>query len=407
MINYEIGCLIFIQTKQFEKEGKIVNLPIDGVCLGYTKSNGIFKADSLKNLRNDIIWITNLTEDYLKENFKEYTHIKSESFFKFKINSILYELGLNLNNEVKESLIEITRISENIINLIEKNYSFNPYVSKCTDSLKESLSLKDLELNLNNKAVLDVDEIIQEKFNNIKIENNNFLITALPKNDKEIQFFITKPKYEYTNNLLSVNFPQEKWRYIGNEKLKNKTEDYIYDKITSRFNSILLIKINNMDDKLHKILNNKYRNKKVWVTDIEFNFLINKASIFVEEMFVCEKSNNIKNIANENKIKNIFNVKDNLDKNLISVGIAANNYLYSYIENFEESFLNTWIKTSDRISMLDTALYFANNDIKVLSYGSGAILVSVNSDDIDRINKIKNLSESLKLNCPLSILNYL
>lgn len=407
MINYEIGCLIFIENKQFEKKGKIISMPIDGVCLGYTKSNGIFKADSLKNLRSDIIWITNLDEEYLNNNFTEYTHIKSESFFKLKINSILYELGLNLNNEVKESLIEITRISENIINLIEKNYSFNPKKIRCTHSIQESIFLNKLTNNFKNKKVLDAENNIQEKFDKINIENNNFLITSLPQNNKEIQFFITKPKYEYSHNLLSTNFPLQNWRYISNEKLKNKSQEYIYDKITSRFNAILLIRVNNIDEKLNKLLNQKYKNKKVWVTDIEFNFLINKASIFVDEMYVCEKSDNIKNISQEYEIKKIFHTKDILEQNLISVGIACHNYLYSFIDFFEDSYLNTWIKTADRIYMLDIALFFTNNDIKVLSYGSGALLVSVLETDIDKIKKIHKLSESLKLNCPLNILNYL
>ncbi len=57
--------------------------------------------------------------------------------------------------------------------------------------------------------------------------------------------------------------------------------------------------------------------------------------------------------------------------------------------------------------MLDIALYFTNNNIKVLSYGSGSLLVSVNAEEIDKINTIKKLSESLKINCPINILNYL
>lgn len=407
MINYEIGCLIFIETKQYEKDGKILTQPVDGVCLGYTKSNGIFKANSLKSLKNDILWISNLQEEYLNKNFESYTHIKPENYFKIKINSILYELGLNLNNEVKESLIEITRIAENIVNLIEKKYSFNFNSKKCTDSIKESLLLNSIENTFNNKKVLDVDNIIQEKFNSIDLEKNNFLITSLPKNQKEIQFFLTKPKYEYANNMLALNFPKENWRYINNEKLKNKSEEYIYEKITSRFNAILLVKVNKMDEKLHKLFNNKYKNKKLWITEIEFNFLIKKCEIFVEEMFVCEKNTNIKIISNENKIKNIFPVKENLEKTLLSVGIAANNYLNAYLEYYEKSFLDIWIKTSDRIQMLDIALHFVNNDIKVLSYGSGSILLSVNPDEIDKINKIKNISESIKINCPINILSYL
>ncbi len=408
MINYEIGCLIFIEIKQYEKNGKLLNQPVDGVCLGYTKSNGIFKADSLKNLRNDIIWITNLQEDYLLKNFENFNHIKSESFFKIKLNAILYELGLNLNIEVKESLIEITRIAENVVNLIEKKYNFNPLSFRCTDSIKESLQLnKIIDNSFNNKNVLDVPILIQEKFNSINLEKNNFLITSLPKNQKEIQFLLTKPKYEYSNNLLSINFPDENWRFISNEKLKNKSEEYIYEKITSRFNAILLIKVNNMEEKLHKLFNNKYKNKKIWITDVEFNFLINKCNIFVEEMYVCEKSTSIKKISSDNNIKNMFPVHDNFEKNLLSVGIAAHNYLNAYLETYENSLLDIWLKTNDRIQMLDIALYFTNNNIKVLSYGSGSLLVSVNAEEIDKINTIKKLSESLKINCPINILNYL
>tara|TARA_Y100000588_G_scaffold310178_1_gene335565 strand:+ start:2221 stop:2478 length:258 start_codon:yes stop_codon:yes gene_type:complete len=82
--------------------------------------------------------------------------------------------------------------------------------------------------------------------------------------------------------------------------------------------------------------------------------------------------------------------------------LGAYNYLYSFLDVFPKSNLSNWIKINDRIKMLNTAIEFQKNEIKVLSYGNSGILISVKRENIFNVVKI---AEKLGLIYPTMIIS--
>lgn len=400
MVDYEIGCVLFLDSKIYEKNGKMINLPTGNNGIGYSSSKGYFKVNNYKELEDNIIWITNFPEDFFSYFNIKNENIKPENFFKIKLNSIIYELGLT---DVHRQIVakEISILAEKTIRLIQNNYELYLKYPTLTDNLIESFNLK----NINKKNITSHIDI--------NYEENSFFITEQKKDTEEIQFYLNYPRYDYTRNLCKVSYPIGDWVYLGIDD--NKVDDFknkqknidIFKKISknknfafefiSKYHSLIHVKLNNIDSNIINILPAQYKKNKIWINDFEYLFLSKYCNIYIEELYVTKNKKYLKDI----EPKKLFKVK-NIEKNSVSIGLGAYNYLYSFLDVFPKSNLSNWIKINDRIKMLNTAIEFQKNEIKVLSYGNSGILISVKRENIFNVVKI---AEKLGLIYPTMIIS--
>ena len=400
MVDYEIGCVLFLDVKIYEKNGKHIRIPDGNNGIGYSKSKGFFKVNNYKELDKDIIWLTNFPQDFFDYFNLKCEHIKPDNFLKIKINTIIYELGIT---DVHRQIVakEISKLAHNTIRLLQNNYELYLKESTLTENLINSFRLK----NIN-----------KEKFTSkidIDYKEDNFFITTQHKDPNEVQFYLNYPRYEYTRNLCKNSYPVGDWVYLGIDE--GKIEDYrnkdknisIFKKISknsefardfiSKYHALIHVKLTNIDSCISDILPSNYKKNKIWINDFEYLFLIKYANIYIEELYVTKNKKYLKDV----EPKKLFKVSK-VEKNSVSVGLASYNYLYSFLEVFPKSNLSNWIKINDRIKMLNTAIAFQKSNVKVLSYGNAGILISIKKENIYNVIKI---AEKLGLIYPTIIIS--
>jgi hypothetical protein len=400
MVDYEIGCVLFLDVKIYEHNSKMIKIPNGNNGIGYSKSKGFFKVKNFNDLEKDIIWITNFPQEFFDYFKLKCEHIKPENFFKIKLNSIIYEIGIT---DVHRQIVakEIAELSNNIIKNLQNNYDLILDKHTLTESLISSFKLRNIDKNHFTSKL------------EINYKEENFFITDQKREQNEVQFYLNFSRYNYTRELCKNSYPVGDWVYLGIDEgkiidYKNKTKNIsIFTKISknnefayefiSKYHALIHVKLTNIDKSIINILPNNYKKGKIWINDYEYLFLSKYCNIYIEELYVTKNKKFLKDI----EPKKLFKV-NNIEKNSISVGLGAYNYLYSFLDVFPKSNLSNWIKINDRIKMLNAAIEFQKNDIKVLSYGNSGILISVEKENIYNIIKI---AEKLNLIYPTIIIS--
>ena len=203
MVDYEIGCVLFLDNEIVKYNNKNINIPKGTNGIGYSSSKGYFKIEHYQELDDDIFWITNFPKEFFLINNVSTKNIKPDNFFKIKLNSLIYELGMTgLHRQIIAK--EISIISKNTIDRLQKNYDFNLKYSTLSNVLAESFKLRNV-LDLNNT-------------NTFITEQQNFFITELTKDPKEQQIYLKFPRYDYVRNLCKTSFPDGEWSVLNNIK---------------------------------------------------------------------------------------------------------------------------------------------------------------------------------------------
>jgi hypothetical protein len=390
MIDYEIGCIIFFEKEEFTYNGNKIKILNGKNGIGYSSTKGYFKIEDEKMLEEDIFWITNLPYELF--NIKTIkNNIKPENFLGIKIDSLIYELGMN---DLHPTVIlkELSEISKNTINKLQKSYKITLNEKTLSEILQYKFNLK----NINTK-----------KYNEVKYnqEEKNFHITSEKKSDGEIQIYLKHNRYEYIRKLCKTSFPEGSMTTFNNNT-NNKKNKKIFEKITNdkiyaknfimKYKSVLKVKLTNIDEKIKKLLPANYSKNIIYLNDQEYLYFLNYANIYIHEIFIYNNKNHLKSIEQQK----LFTSND-FDKKSISSGLAAYNYLSSFLDFSENSTISNWIKTQDRLQMLEKAIIFKNNGIKVLSYGNASLLISTTEKNM---YNVMELSKRLNLIYPTYIL---
>jgi hypothetical protein len=373
MLNYEVGCVLFIDDDN----------GVNGV--GYSDGNGYFKVDNYKNLSDKIIWITNIKNDILNKN--NIRHIKPVNFFGIKLDSLIYQLGLS---SIQRKIVakEICKLSVNTIEKLSENYNIKVGKSTLVENIIDNFNLKNLKYNDNDKIL-----------NIIKDNNSSFEITNLPQNKSELQLFLYYPRYEYNRNLCKIRFPKgDKWVHINRDYLKNKDEDW-FNTVSKDYSFYALVKLTSINDDIKYLLPKGFTQSRVWINSVQYNLLKRFSKIYIDEIYINKNSMFLEEIE-RNKL---FKLKS-YEKGAISNGLAAYNYVNAFIQNNENSVMSNWINTYDKYRMLEVSMVFRKLNINVLSYGSGSILISIPSDKKNSDVVIK-VCERLNLFYPMLLFN--
>jgi len=390
MVDYEIGCVLFIDNETVTYLDKTISIPNGRNGIGYTISKGYFLINHYSELDSDIFWITNFPTEFFIVNNINNSHLKPDNFFKIKINSLIYELGmtgLNRQNIAKE----ISIIAKNTIDRLQTHYIFNLNENTLSNVLSESFKLTEI-LSLYNKSFF-------------KKEQQNFFITNNKKDVSETQIYLKYPRYDYIRNLCKTSFPDGDWSILNNnlkagnnKKIFNKiieNKDYARDFI-SKYKCCIDVKLTNISENISNLLPNEYKNNQIMINDQEYLYLSMYANIHINNIHICKSKKHLEDI----EPKKLFKQSD-LENGSISSGLAAYSYLYSFLDIAADSSISSWIKIKDRLQMLEVSKRFADENIKVLSYGNGGLLISVAPEDV---NKVIALAENFNLIYPTIIL---
>lgn len=390
MVDYEIGCVLFLDNESVLYENKHIIIPKGTNGIGYSSSKGYFKVDDYTELEDDIFWITNFPKEFFIINNLNKNNIKPDNFFKIKLNSLIYELGMTgLHRQIIAK--EISIIGKNTINRLQKSYNFNLNSNTLSNVLSKSFKLNKIK-DLYNQNYLNDNQ-------------SNFFITNLKKGKNENQIYLKFNRYDYIRALCKTAFPSEGWSLLDNNSKEDKNRK-IFNKITnnkefarefiSKYKCCISVKLTNIDNKINSLLPNHYKNKKVVINDQEFLYFSMYSNVHIDSLYISKSKNHLEDI----EPKKLFKV-DNIDKNSISSGLAAYSYLHSFLDISENSSISNWIKIKDRLKMMEISRSFLDNNIKVISYGNGGILISIEDKDID---KMIILSEKFELIYPTFIL---
>jgi hypothetical protein len=371
MVDFEIGCVLFVDE-------------INGVNgIGYSPTTNFIKVNEYSELDKNIIWITNLSPK-LTDTFTS-KNIKSSHFFGIKIDSLIYQMGLSTlprKNVVKE----IYNIVKNTIDAVSKNYDVRLYKNTLVKNLIDNFNLSSLEYN-------DDQKIVDLLRNN----NSNVEITNIARTKNELQAYVFYPRYEYIRKLCKTSIPKGSWKELDKKVIRDKSNKWFVN-LSKKYHFVALVKLTNIKKELDYLLPSKYKNAKIWITDAEYNFFVNYCKIHVDEVKVCTGRMHLEQI----EPKKLFKLHS-YEKTSISNGLAAYNYLYSFLEHSPDSILSSWIKRSDKVRMLNVAMIFAKYDLKVTSFGAGGLLISV-KDESGNIDKVIKICEKLNLYYPMLLL---
>jgi hypothetical protein len=390
MVDYEIGCVLFLDNEIIDYEKKKLNIPTGTNGIGYSSSKGFFKVEHYSQLEDDIFWITNFPKEFFVINHVSTKNIKPDNFFKIKLNSLIYELGMTgLHRQIIAK--EISIIGKNTIDRLQKNYKFNLNNSTLPQVLSESFNLKNI-LTLYDK-------------NYFQQEQQNFFITDLKKDVNEIQVYLKFPRYDYIRELCKASFPDGEWSLLNNN-LKNGNNKKVFNKIVSnkdfakefisKYKCCINVKLTNIDPKIEPLLPNDYKHNQIMINDQEYLYFSMYSNIHINDIYICKKKKHLQDIEPKKLFK-----QSELEKGSISSGLAAYSYLYSFLDLASDSSISNWIKIKDRLKMLDISKKFLEQNIKVLSYGNGGLLISVEEKNIYNVIV---LAEKIKLIYPTVIL---
>ena len=319
--------------KIIEKE-KLTNPFFIDKIINYYNNNNI-KNENKETLKKFIV-DTFFISDYLKIYEHKLEEIKTKSK-KIEINIIEKKISsnnLNYNNYINENLYKLFNESEydfvesyiNMINLhsfklnetdfeiLVKNKILIPLTMEFNrfhkSTYKTKISKNETRSNLIVNKINDIKKDFSQKNNFININNNYSILYNRIEEINIINRFITEDGYFIKN--------------IDNRESYIKLKEYFDKKYFNFSNNMFMLETDSKIISIRKNMDNSYVNK------IEFRNIPKRTNIDIHGFIL---TNDIKNVINHKKIKNIKEIKD-FNKNLKFLFDKDNlNYIYFNNEN--------------------------------------------------------------------------
>jgi hypothetical protein len=367
MPKIKIGIILFID----EKNGT------NGVGYSEHLKNKKIKISSYNKLDEDIIWFTNINNEALPLDNK----IKKANYFGITLDTIIYQLGLTSLSRLK--IVEgCYHIIDNIVNNTNNLYDYK----NTHNNLKDSI-LPILKNNIKKDTeILDI----------LKQDNSNFQVNKTARSKDENQAYLFMPRFNYNENMQNLSIPNGKWSNIKTSTFIDKNKDW-FIALSKKYHFIVNVTISNVPKELNLLLSEKSSANKTWITDFEFLFYSKLCDIKIHQL----KINSEKEILNDIFSQKVISVQQ-IERDSISSGIIANAYTQSIVEKNKNNIISYWINSYDKLEMLKCSLYFIKNNIKVISFGAGSVLISYSKNE--DVRKIILLSNKLNLQFPSHLL---
>lgn len=358
------------------------------IGLAYSKSDDYFIVESYENLKDQSckLWISNLSQDFIKNKDAE-SYLKANDYFGVKLDILIYQLGL-LNEKNETILRSLYKILNNIISTMYSYYAVLPNNNTLINDLINKFDLKNILIDKKE------NDFVKKTLGK---NNKNFEICNTDTRQNEIEMYLTFPRYNYYRDICKISFPKGEWKKLKNEDLIKKDKEFFLS-LAEKFHYIIECKISNIPDDIKSLFNKSYINEKVWINDYEYYFISKLCKVDIYNLYICKEKCHLIDI----EPKKLFKAKS-YERTSISKGVCAFNYVNSFINSDENSIMSSWIKIYDRSKMLSFSAVFQKMGIKVLSYGSGSILVSFKNNK-ENIELIKKICEKTGLNYPVYLL---
>lgn len=364
----EIGVVIF----------KDINNYTEGVA--YSRSHLLRKVNSLKELDDNIIWISNIPAENILPDY-----IKPNNYFGLTVDSIIYRLGINYE-KVAFIVKELFYLFERVIEKAQKNYPIKIESKSLASDLSKILKFKNYNFN---------DKNIVKKFSNL----NQAEITPVFSDDNKKVMYLTAARYGYIKNLCKTEIPVGEWISLSKKEINDRCEknkQWFFD-IASKYHFIASVKINVNDKSLKKILPEHYTKGKVWITNSEYVFFSSFCEMYIDNLIISKNKIYLEEIESTR----LFKINP-MEDSFLSNYITAYNYIKSF--QLENNILSKWIIMEDKLNMLKISYIFSKIGVDVLSYGDGSLVISYEPNR-DELRKIIAVANKLNLNYPLELLS--
>ena len=247
------------------------------------------------DLSNEIIWLTNLSQDILwKTKAVKENKLKYSGYLRTDVSQMMKELGLLINKVQIANITEIiSEIFNKVMRLATEFYGIKSFTQKDLYSEIRNMLFPD-DLNVSNH----VDEALSRSYQDL-------VICERPLTKEKMNFVTLKrPRYFHAKSILDtmIPFSKDSWEFLGSEDLPVSTEEKIKFLMEKGKPFIAKISINyfkhqpNINLELGKLLNlgeaigeggrPKQRN---WVCQPELLYLSKFADINIDAAFMADE----------------------------------------------------------------------------------------------------------------------
>lgn len=404
--NVKFGCVIF--DLQEVEENKSVPMPGSGWASIEGKS--AFRIKSVSDLSGQVKWLTNLSQDvFWGTGIVKQPKLKHSGYLRTDVNQICKELGLI------SPITPVTKICETLSELFNKVmrlaiefYGLSSFVQKdLASELKLALLPDDKSISTH------LDEALTRAYQDLVICDHDY--------QKEKPIFITlkRPRYFHAKSILDtlIPFVAGDWSFYGTDDLPSTNQgklDYLMQ-LDKPF--IAKISIDNFENTenlyvdLGKLLNlgealgeggkTKERN---WVCQPELLYLSRFANLNIEAAFVAQGYQEIEQNITLPYLGELsdFSLSLAILSECVWTGVASRSV---HPQTRKKSLISPracWLKAADRFMTFTSAMMLSSAGFNVISYGYGAVNISIEED---RIAQLIEIAPHAGLTIPLNILD--
>lgn len=337
------------------------------------------------DLSNEIIWLTNLSQDILwKTKAVKENKLKYSGYLRTDVSQMMKELGLLINKVQIANITEIiSEIFNKVMRLATEFYGIKSFTQKDLYSEIRNMLFPD-DLNVSNH----VDEALSRSYQDL-------VICERPLTKEKMNFVTLKrPRYFHAKSILDtmIPFSKDSWEFLGSEDLPVSTEEKIKFLMEKGKPFIAKISINyfkhqpNINLELGKLLNlgeaigeggrPKQRN---WVCQPELLYLSKFADINIDAAFMADEYQPLEKSVQLPYLGELsdFSYSLGILSECVWIGLATRSINPKNKSKTLVSPRACWLKAADRFMTLTSAMMLMSAGFIVISYGYGGVTVMV------------------------------
>lgn len=395
------GCVLF--DMQDGDNGEQVPRP--GAGWASISGHIAFRIKDTDDLSSEVIWITNIDQkEFWKLGLARQTKLKSASYLSTNLLQIMNETGFTVPKmQISKVCENLSSIFNKVMKVASEFYYLNSYLQKdLAQEIRNNIEMPDSLINGY------VDEALLRAYQDVVVCKPDFVVE-----DGDMIVSLKRPRYFHAKQVLETQYPSVdgNWQFMDIQQLTyeakiNSDGDvaaYLISLNKPLIACVELVSYKQVDgigvnlDELLRFgqtlsVGGRKRDRD-WITQPELLYLNHFANLKFGAAYVVDsvidKSFTTK-LPYLGELSN-FSYSLGLLAESVWMGLSAREISYETNSKSLVSPRACWIKASDRYWCFESALKIASAGFDVISYGMGAVSLSVSPSELQRLKQIAPL----------------